>query len=414
MNNITQLKKGEKVARTALILEGFLAGSKAVAGYFSGSLLLLSDAVHSASDLMPIFASWLGLKIAQKEPDERFPYGYYKAENIASAVVSLLVFYAGFKVITSGITNLGQVSAVKIPFIAMAVSLADAVILFFFGNYEIKVAEEINSKSLMTMGKENRTHIFTSSTVFIGIFSSYLGIPYLEGIFTIGISFLIFEIAISSGKDALLALMDIGPSREVEQKIAEAVAAVPGIEEYYDLRLRRSGPFIFGETKVGIRKSVDVKRSHEISKAVQTAVKQKVPSVDSFTVHVEPYKTEYQHLVIPVKDKKNLDSKIAPKFGRAPYFLFINLKGKKIKSHYILENKHQDKKVRAGLAVAKMIVQKKSTAAVTKQMGEITFHFLRDNLFDIYQTEADTVKNAIEKFKGEELELLIKPTKESK
>ncbi len=413
MNNIMQLKKGEKVARSALILESILAASKAIVGYLSGSLVLISDAVHSASDLLPIFASYLGLKIAQKDPDEKFAYGYYKAENIASAMVSVLVLFAGYKVISSGINNLDKISSPNIPFIAMAVSLVDAVVLFFFGKYEIKVAEEINSNSLKTMGKENRTHIFTSSTVLVGILASYLGIPYLEGIFTIGISFLIFEIGLTSGKDAILALMDVVPQKEIEEKIAKAIASVPGIEEYYDLKLRRSGPYILGETKVGVRKSIDVKKSHEISEKVEEAVKKEVQVVDSFTVHVEPFKSEYQHLVLPVKSKKGLQAEIAPQFGRAAYFLFVNLKKNEVKGHFTTENKYKNKKVRAGLEAAKMIVQKKSTAVITSEMGEITFHFLRDNLFDIFKTSDNKAEGAIGKFKKGQLEMLKQPTKKA-
>ena len=215
----------------------------------------------------------------------------------------------------------------------------------------------------------------------------------------------------SAARDSVFALMDVSPSDEVEQSVIKAIKSVPGIEEYFNLRLRKSGPFIFGETKVGIRKFVDVKRAHEIADRIEREVKKKVSQVDSLAVHVEPFKSKYHHLVIPVKAKKRLVSPIADQFGRAPYFLFVNLKGKKVKGHYFLENLHQKQKVRAGLAVAKLVTKQKSQVLITKEIGEISYHILKDYLFDLYQTQAQTTKKAIEQFNQGKLTLLKKPTK---
>lgn len=412
INKNAKLEKGQEVALQAIGLESLLAGSKVVVGLLSGSVVLISDAVHSVSDLLPIFASWLGLKISQKDPDEKFPYGYYKAENLASLLVSLLVFYAGFRVLKNGINLWESFSTLQRPFLAMTVSLVDAVVLYFFGSYEEKIGRKINSRSLQTMGKENKTHLFTSSSVLIGVLVAYLQIPYLEALFTIGISFLIFEIAFSSAKDAVFALMDVGIDEEKYQQVGASISSVPGIEEYYDLRLRRSGPFIFGETKVGIRKQIEVQKAHVLADQVEQAVKEVVSEIDSFTVHVEPFSSQYSHLVIPVKSKAGLQAGIGEKFGRAPYFLFVNLKGSEIKGSYTLENKHRDKQVRAGLAAAKMINKQKSTVVIVKQIGEITFHFLRDYLFDIYKTDVDTAKQAVNKYLSQKLSKINRPTKE--
>jgi len=412
MTKKNQLQKGEKIARTAIFLESFLAASKAVAGLLTGSVVLTSDALHSASDLFPIAASWLGLKIAQKEADKKFAYGYYKAENVAGAVVSLLVVYASWEVLGNGLNLLKNPSSfLKIPFLALAVSLADALILFFFGGLEIKVAEEINSRSLLAMGRENRTHLFSSGAVFLGILAAYWQIPYIEGIVTLVISLLILQIGFSAGKEALFSLMDIGPDREVREKIAEIIRSVAGIEEVSFLRLRKAGPFIMGEAEVGIRKDIDVQRSHQIAYRVERKVKQEESQVDSLAVQVKPFKSDYQHLVFPISQKKGLDSLISPRFGRTPYFLFVNLKGKKVKGHYFLANPHQKKEAKAGLGAAKAVISQKSDTAVVREMGEIAFYTLREALFDIFQTKEKTVKGALKKFQQGELKRLEKVKK---
>ena len=80
------LKKGQKLTEKAAFLETALALSKVFIGLASGSMALISDSIHSISDLLTIFTSWLGLKIAQKKPDQKFPYGYYKAESIGTSL----------------------------------------------------------------------------------------------------------------------------------------------------------------------------------------------------------------------------------------------------------------------------------------------------------------------------------------
>lgn len=411
---ITGLAKGEKLAGLAIWLEGFLAVAKAVIGFASGSLVLITDAIHSASDLLSIITSWLGLRIAQKKATKRFSYGYYKAENIGTLIISALIIYGFWEMFTQGFSSLTRPSQVSLPLLAMGVSLVDALFLFFFGNYEVKVGREISAGSLIAMGKENRTHIFSSGAVLVGTLAAYYQIPYLEGIITMGISLLILEIGLSSGKEAVLSLMDVSPGKEVEEKVAQAIEGSPGVEEFWDLKLRRSGPYIFGEVKVGVRKFVDVARAHEVADKLEKRVKKAVSNIDSLAVHIEPFKSDFSHLVIPVEDKKDLESPVAVQFSRASYFLFVNLEGKKTKGFYFIKNPYRQQKVRAGLAVSKLVIKQKSDILITRQVGEISFHILRDNLVDIYQVKkAKTAKEAINLFLKGEVNQLSEPTKGS-
>jgi len=412
MINEEKLRKGQKLAEKAIFLEAGLAAAKGVIGAASGSVVLISDAIHSASDLLSIFTSWLGLKIAQKKADERFPYGYYKAENLGSAIISFLIIWAFWGMFNQGYHRLFTFGRINLPFLALGISLLDALVLFFFGRYEIKIGRQVGAQSLIAMGRENRTHLFSSLAVFLGILATEHQLPYFEGLVTMGIALLILKIGLETLKNSVLVLMDISPGKEIEAKVAAAIRSVSGIEEVFDLRLRKAGPFVFGEVKVGIRRFVDVRRAHEIANRVETVVKRKVGQVDSLSVRIEPFKSDYHHLVIPVKDRKDFSSSLASRFGRAPWFLFINLKKRKIKGHYFLKNPYLNKKVRAGLAAAKLVALKKSGILITSEIGEIAFHALRNELVDIYQTRAKTAREAIGQFKKGNLKILEKPTQE--
>jgi len=398
MTNENQLKKGQKLAAKALFLESGLATAKVVIGFFSGSTVLISDAFHSLADLSSIFTSWFSLKIAQKKADERFPYGYYKAENLGTLIISGLIFYAAWQMFQHGYQRFFSFSIVKLPLLALAISFADALILFFFGKYEIKIGKQVNVQSLVTMGRENKTHLFSSLAVFAGILAAIYRVPYFEGVITMIIALLILKIGLTAAKDSIFALMDVSPGEAVEKKVARTIESVPGVEEFFDLRLRQAGPFVFGETKVGIRKSVDVQRSHEIADKVETAIKKGVSQITSFTVHVEPFHSDYRHLAIPIKKKQGLNSLVADRFARAPYFLFINFKRKQVKGYFFLANPFQKQKIKAGLAAAKLIAKQKSDLVIASKIGEIARYSLRENLVDLVETRHKTVQKVINEF----------------
>jgi len=407
-----KLKEGQKVAGKAIWLEGFLVLLKIIAGLLSGSLVLISDAIHSGSDVISIIASWFGLKIAQRKANQQFPYGFYKAENLGALLISFLIIYAFWEMFSKGYGRLFSFSQIKMPFLAIGVSFIDALVLFFFGKYEIRVGKQIGAQSLTAMGEENKTHLFSSMAVLVGTLAACYKIPYLEGLIAIGISLLILKIGLTSMKNSVFALMDVSPSELFRNKVGKAIESVPGVEDFFDLRLRQSGPFVFGETKVGIRKFIDVKRAHEISKKIEKEIKKKIPEVDSFSINVEPFQSDFRHLVIPVKNKKGLDSSPNDYFGRAPYFLFVNLKGKKIKGSYFLKNPYKDKSVRAGLSVSKMIIGQKSDILLVSEIGEISFHVLKDNLIDVYRFKNGKVREIVTQFIEGKLSQLVKATRE--
>lgn len=404
------LKKGQRLTEIAAVLETFLALSKVFIGLVSGSVVLISDSLHSVFDLLTIFASWFGLKMAQKEPDEKFSYGYYKAENLATLFISLLIFYAFSQMVVQAYHRFQELTVIEFPFLALAISLVDAVILFFFGRYEIKIGKEINSPSLASLGRENKTHIFTSSAVFLGTLATINKVPYVEGIVTFLVSGLIFKIGLETIREGILSLMDVSPEKEIKQEIISTIESVPGVKEAFDLRLRKSGPYVLGQVKVGVGKELDVEQSHRLADQVEDKVEKDFDQVGSFLVHVEPHVDQYSHLVIPVKNDKGLKSTLADQFGRAPYFLFVNLKKEKKVGSYAVKNPYQEKKMKAGLEVVKLINRHRADILITKEVGEISFHTLRDYLIDIYQTDEKTAKKAIKLFKAGKLSKINQPT----
>ena len=407
-------KKGQKAALVAGFATIFFAVAKAIVGYISGSIVLLADAVHSAADSFSTFFAWFGLKIAQKSPTEKFPYGFYKVENITALIISGLILFAGFEIIKEAISKIFVSGELNIPLVAMGVAVLDAIIMFSIGSYEMKIGEKINSQSLTADGKESRMHLFSSGIVLIGLWARWFGIMYLEGIMGILISLFIFKIGIESAKDSIFALMDVSPSKEIEKKIKKILGGISGVRGFENLKLRKSGPFIFGEIRIKLGKSVNINRAREISDNIEKEIKRKVKSVDSLVVEIAPEAAESHKLCIPVKAEQNLDSEISDHFGRAKKFMFVELEKGKIKDFYFKDNPFLEKEVRAGLESSEFVIKEKIDSIITKEMGPISLHTLRDNLVDVYLGIDGKVKELLEKFSAGRLKLLETPTRKKR
>ena len=414
MEKSVLFKQGKKTTIVAALATILFAGAKAIAGIISGSIVLIADAIHSAADSVSALFVWAGLKIAQKKPTEKFPYGFYKVENITALLVSFLILFAGYEIVKQGIERLSTAYQLNIPLVAIGVALLDAMVMFFIGTYEIKTGKKINSQSLIADGKESRMHLFSSSMVLIGLFSAWFGVPYLEGIMGILISLFIFKIGIDSAKDSVFALIDVSPSKKIEEKVKKILEGISGVRGFDNLRLRKSGPFIFGEVQVKIGKALNVKRAKEISDNIEKEIKNKVKLIDSFTVAILPYQTQKQKICIPIEEDKGLDSIISIYFARANKFIFIELDNNKIKDFYVKDNPHKQKQVRAGLSVSAFVIEEKIDSIITKEMGPISFHTLRDNIVDIYADLDGEVKDIIKKFTQEKLKPLKQPTRAKK
>ncbi len=408
------LQEGQKIALKIAGVVFCFALAKGLAGFFSGSVVLLADAIHSAADAFSTVLVWLGLKISQRKPNQQFPYGYYKAENLSTLLVSLLIFYAGFEIVRESIFKLSHSYDLKIPLIAISVALLDAIVMFLVGSYEVRIGKKIKAQSLIADGSESRMHLFSSSVVLLGLVASWVHLPYIEGIAGIIISFFILSVGVTSLKDSVLSLMDVSPSPDVEKKIKNILGKIQDVKSYHNLKLRKSGPFIFGEVKILIKPEIDVARAHRITEEIEQDIKGKVPQVDSFSIHVEPLEKEKINIALPVQENKGLQSLTSQSLSHSPFFAFVRIQKGNITSIDFQENPYREKTLRAGLSVGHYLLKHKVNTLLTQEIGPITFHFLGDNLVDIYKAPVGTVAEIIQMFLDHKLSLLNKPTTKKK
>ena len=370
----TRLAAGRRVAAVATALTLSLAVAKGFVGHVRHSPALWADALHSAADTLAIFASWLGLKLAEREPTKRFPVGLYRAETLASLVVSAILLVAGAHLLVESVS--GLVSPASPPgrsVAVLAVALVSAVLSYGIFRWEKRVGEQLHSLSLLANADESRADILTSMAVFIGAGASYVGVPSVELVVAGGLSLLILWLGAKNGFVAVFALLDASLDRELEDRIGEIAGGVTGVKEIGRVRLRRAGPFRFGIAEVRVQRSADVARAHEIAHQVERAVRAEIPNIEMLTVHLEPFQPTERAVMVPA-DGRGLDANVSEHFGRAKCFLFATVTGEDVRQSECIENTFRGKKARAALAVIKSVLADREIDAVlTREIGEIAW-----------------------------------------
>ena len=407
-----RLLKAEKVAGISTLVTFILAFLKLSIGLISGATVLVADAIHSGGDLLSIGASYLGIRISRKPPTEKFPYGLYKVETLFTLFISLLILLAGIELLREGWGKLNTPSFIERKYLAFGIATFSGITAWFLSHWQKKTARAVNSPSLMANAEESLTDIFTSLVVFLGILASSFRMQAVEGLATMSISFFVVWIGWKNGRLSIYGLLDASIAPELERNIAKTLISIKGIKDVEKVRIRQAGLVYLGEAHIQVERSADVARAHEIAHEGVAKVKKRFPHIEALTIHIEPYKPKKWRVMIPVGEKKdNLDGHISPHFGRAKYFLFVTMQDGKVNEVSIEENLFQKDKARAALSVVRDLVGKRGiNAVITKEMGEIAFHALRDNFVEIYKFEGDKVEEALKQLASSALPFLTQPT----
>ncbi len=410
----TNLRKGQRTALVASVVTLLLAGVKTLVGYGLDSPLLVADGFHTLSDFTVIFASWFGLFLAAREKTDRFPYGLYKAETLVSFVIGLFITWAGIEVFLRGVKKFGPpASTDSFPLLPIVVSCISMIIGYFLARREGSVGNAINSQSLKAIAQDSYLNIAVSFAVLTGIVAGYVSIPYVEGLLLVIISLLILKLGVETIWFSLLILLDANLDRSLQFEIIREINDIPGITGVRDVKIRQAGPLRLVECNIESNPHVPLYKAHGVADRVENHIKETFPYIESVYVHIEPGKREATVAIIPVKDINGLNSKVHGHFGRAPYFVVIRIRGDTVEIEDFYYNEHLGTKgtIHVGVKVIKELTRYGLNTVFTSQIGEISFHMLKDSFIDIYKArENEPVRDVVDRFKRGDIEILNAPT----
>jgi len=272
------------------VANALLSAAKIAFGAMSGSLAVLSDGIDSATDVAISIAIIFTARIIRRPPSQKYVYGYEKAESIAVKILSLIIFYAGARMLVSSAQRIFLEQGRDLPDLsAVYVTLASIVGKACLALYHFRQGRRINSPLLLANAKNMRNDVLLSLSVLCGLFFTFrLRMPVLDAITGLAVSLLIIRSSVSIFLDANVALMDGVKDTSVYRKIFEAVDRVPGARNPHRVRSRLVGNGYMIDLDIEADGNISLRQAHALAEAVEQSIKRSVENVYDIVVHVEP------------------------------------------------------------------------------------------------------------------------------
>ncbi|MEH7097254.1 cation diffusion facilitator family transporter [Neobacillus vireti] len=280
------LKRGERGAIISIIAYICLSALKLIVGYLANSEALKADGLNNATDIIASIAVLIGLKLSQRPADDDHPYGHWKAETIASMVASFIMVVVGIQVTYEAISSIFHGRNESPDLISAWTGIICAVVMYFVYRYNKKLANEINSPSVMAAAKDNLSDAWVSAGIFIGIVGTQFGLPWLDPLTAIIVGLLICKTGWDIFREASHNLTD-GFDEKVIELYKETIHHCYGVKGVKDIKARNYGNNVVVDIVILVNSNLDVRGAHDIATDVELKLIE-VHHVYDVHVHVEP------------------------------------------------------------------------------------------------------------------------------
>lgn len=274
-----------------MLTNAALAIVKLTAGLLGNSYALVADAIESAADVFSSLVVWGGLRLSGRDPDERFPFGYGKAEPLSAAVVGLMLIGAAVGISIQAVREIVTPYHAPAPFTLAVLVIVIAVKESLF-RWVFRVGEDVGSTAVKADAWHHRSDAITSAAAAIGITVALVGgeswAPADDWAALAAACVILYNGAHILAP-AVGDLMDRTPSPDVMQRIEQAALSVPEALDIETLRVRRAGLGLFVDIHVEADPDLSLRRAHEVSGMVKSAIRSQVPEALGILVHMEPH-----------------------------------------------------------------------------------------------------------------------------
>ena len=286
-----RVRQGIRSAQLGLLVNTLLAVVKLVAGILGNAYVLIADAVESSADIFSSLVVWSGLRIASREADEEYPFGYGKAEPLAAAVVAVMLLGAAAGIAVQAVREIRIPHHTPAPFTLVVLVLVVTVKEGLF-RWVRGVGTELGSTAVKADAWHHRSDAITSIAAFIGISVALAGGPGWESaddwaaLFAAGI--IVFN-AIRLMRPAIDDIMDRSPGSQLEERITAAALNTPEVRAIEKLRIRKVGLNYQVDLHVQAEPGMSLHEAHLLSGRVKGAIRSAVPEVEAVLIHMEPH-----------------------------------------------------------------------------------------------------------------------------
>lgn len=281
----------QKLSEVGIVGNVLLSAFKMAAGIFGHSSAMVSDAVHSLSDVFATFIAFLGVKLSKKAADNDHPYGHERFECVASLALGVILVLTGLGIGIVGIRNIvsGDYTKLAVPGgIALAAAIVSIVVkesMFWYTRY---YAQRIQSAAFMADAWHHRSDAFSSIGSLVGIAGAMLGFPVLDSVASVIICLFILKVAYDIMKDALSKMLDTACDAGFEAELRQSIERHPGVARIDDLHTRMFGNKVYVDLEIGMSGDQLLRDCHAVAQQVHDNVEQSFPNVKHIMIHVNP------------------------------------------------------------------------------------------------------------------------------
>ena len=288
---MTEKKIINRLSLVSILGNVILTGLKMLAGIFGGSGAMVSDAIHSLSDVFTTVVAWIGTRVSVKREDKDHPYGHERIECVASLILGVIlaatavgIGISGINIIVSGnYADLPRPGAIALA--AAVVSIVAKEAMYWYTRYYAKI---LNSTAFLADAWHHRSDALSSVGSLLGIGGAMIGFPILDPLASVVICLCILKVAYDILKDALTKMLDTSCSEEFEEEIGNFITAQEGVVRLDVLRTRMFGNKVFIDAEIAVDGDSSLRHAHSIAEAVHDGVEHNFKNIKHIMIHVNP------------------------------------------------------------------------------------------------------------------------------
>jgi len=279
------------VSMVSILINVILSLLKLVAGIIGKSGAMISDAIHSASDVFSTFVVMIGVTISNRQSDKEHPYGHERLECVAAVVLAVILAFTGLGIGIVGVKKItgGHYGKLQIPgLMALIAALISIVVKEAMYWYTRSAAKKINSGALMADAWHHRSDALSSVGSFIGILGARIGFPILDPIASVVICVFIEKASLDIFRDAMEKMVDKSGSEEIMEEMKSVILSIPDVVGIDEIKTRLFGSKMYADVEILMDGSKTLVEAHEVAEEVHLAIEENFPAVKHCMVHVNP------------------------------------------------------------------------------------------------------------------------------
>ena len=289
MDDKTVVKTAVKVSMVTIIVNVILSLLKLLAGIIGKSMVMISDSIHSLSDVFSSVIVIIGVRVSKREEDQEHQYGHDRMECLASLALGAILFVTGVLLIYEGIRKIYTGENISTPgMIALIAAVISIVTKEWMYWYTKLSADKINSDALRADAWHHRSDALSSVGSLIGVAGAMLGVKILDPIMAGVIGLIIIKVACDVVKEAVNKMVDKACDATLVNEMKALVLSIDGVEGLDLIKTRMFGPKIYVDIEISADGELLLRESHEIAETVHDSIEKQFPDVKHCTVHVNP------------------------------------------------------------------------------------------------------------------------------